>query len=107
MQTLVAYDVTNDKLRCKIADECMNAGLVRTQFSVFLGELDEKQRILLVTRIREHFDRYLDEEDDNPDENLLVQIFPICASDFAKSIEMTRSENLAVDPVNFPDVLVV
>jgi CRISPR-associated protein Cas2 len=36
---LVMYDITNDRIRGKIADACMDYGLDRIQFSAFYGRL--------------------------------------------------------------------
>ncbi len=36
---LVMYDITNDRVRGKIADACLDYGLDRIQFSAFYGKL--------------------------------------------------------------------
>ncbi len=41
---LVVYDISSDKARKKVADHLLNLGLVRAQFSVFIGTL-EKNRL--------------------------------------------------------------
>lgn len=41
---LVVYDISADKARKKVADHLLNLGLVRAQFSVFIGML-EKNRL--------------------------------------------------------------
>ncbi|MEZ4961208.1 MAG: CRISPR-associated endonuclease Cas2 [Saprospiraceae bacterium] len=37
---LIAYDIENDRLRTKTADQLLAAGCIRLQKSVFAGELD-------------------------------------------------------------------
>ena len=39
MQTLIVYDIPNDRIRGKIADVCLDYGLDRIQWSAFLGDL--------------------------------------------------------------------
>lgn len=41
---LVVYDISADKARKKVADQLLNMGLVRAQFSVFIGTI-EKNRL--------------------------------------------------------------
>jgi len=44
MLTWVIYDISNDKIRKKISDLCLNKGLKRVQKSVFLGKINKNQR---------------------------------------------------------------
>ena len=39
MQSLLIYDIPDDRARQKIADACLDYGLQRIQYSAFLGEL--------------------------------------------------------------------
>ncbi len=39
MRCLLFYDITNDRIRTKIADACLDYGLDRVQYSVFTGLL--------------------------------------------------------------------
>lgn len=36
---LVVYDITSDKARKKVSEQLLNLGLVRAQYSVFIGTL--------------------------------------------------------------------
>jgi CRISPR-associated endonuclease Cas2 len=36
---IVVYDITSNKSRKKIADQLLNLGLIRAQYSVFIGDL--------------------------------------------------------------------
>lgn len=53
VSVLVLYDVENDRIRDKLADLCMNYGLVRIQFSAFLGKINRNRRQELSLRIRD------------------------------------------------------
>ena len=37
------YDISSDKLRKKISDRMLDLGLIRVQYSVFLGTLDNNR----------------------------------------------------------------
>ena len=39
MLCLVLYDITSNKARKKVADHLLNQGLIRAQYSVFIGTL--------------------------------------------------------------------
>lgn len=43
MLALVIYDISRDKSRKKVADHLLDLGLVRTQYSVFLGTVDKNR----------------------------------------------------------------
>lgn len=61
------YDIVKDKARTKIAKHCLQAGLYRVQYSVFLGTLTENERDSLQLEIEE----LMNEETDS------VYIFPM------------------------------
>jgi CRISPR-associated protein Cas2 len=71
MHTLVIYDISDDDLRSRIAQLCMDYGLVRIQKSAFLGRIDSQRRKSLIRA----FERRLESESDN------IQIFVICDAD--------------------------
>lgn len=48
---LVMYDITNDRIRGKVADACLDYGLDRIQFSAFYGRLGRNHREELMLRI--------------------------------------------------------
>jgi len=72
--TWVIYDISNDRIRTKIAKLCKNAGLYRVQKSVFLGEI-EKNRL---DELHLECETLIDETTDS------VYIFPMCGEDFRK-----------------------
>jgi len=73
MITLVIYDITDDRIRNKIAKVCKRFGLVRIQKSAFLGYLCSARRKELSSKLR----RTLRKEKGN------IQIFVICKADIA------------------------
>lgn len=52
MYTLVIYDITDDKLRMKIAKACEEHGLSRVQKSAFLGRITPVMRKSLIDRLK-------------------------------------------------------
>ncbi len=51
---MLLYDITSDRIRNKIADTCLNYGLDRTQYSVFVGDLSrnhQEELMLKCTRL--------------------------------------------------------
>jgi len=73
---ILIYDISNDRVRGKVADACLDYGLDRIQFSAFAGELSQGHQEELMLKI----------EDLMGDETGSVQLFPICAQDWAKRL---------------------
>ena len=71
MQTLVIYDIPDDKIRNKIGNACKDYGLERIQYSAFLGEINHNRRDELFQRLR----RTLGREEGN------IQVYPLCDKD--------------------------
>lgn len=71
----VLYDIKNDRCRSKVSKLCMQAGLYRVQFSVFLGSLDAHEKDTLRLQIED----YIDEEIDK------VYIFPMNKSELQQT----------------------
>jgi CRISPR-associated protein Cas2 len=44
LRTLVIYDIEDDRIRLRISETCLDYGLVRIQFSAFLGTLNRNKR---------------------------------------------------------------
>ncbi|MHB1679246.1 MAG: CRISPR-associated endonuclease Cas2 [bacterium] len=70
----VIYDITDDKVRAKIAKICKNKGLYRVQKSVFLGTLNNNQ----LDELKLICDDIINANIDS------VYIFPMCGEDFKK-----------------------
>ena len=89
LRTLVIYDIENDKIRLKISDTCLDYGLVRIQYSAFLGTLNRNKREELFLRLTSILDENVGK--------ILLQ--PICQKDLK---DVLIKENEKPDE---PDVL--
>ena len=76
MLTWVMYDIPKNKVRSKVAKACLEAGIYRVQYSVFLGDLDNAQRRELQMKIEGLIDLDVDS----------VYLFPMCSDDFKKCV---------------------
>lgn len=74
MQTLLIYDIPDDRVRTKIADVCLDYGLQRIQYSAFLGELSRTHQEELLLKIKQKLGR-------KPGN---VQLFPLDEQTWAK-----------------------
>lgn len=55
---LVLYDISDDRLRAKVADACLDYGLERVQYSAFIGELGQVHQRELEMKFRELVGRH-------------------------------------------------
>lgn len=74
MLVWVVYDISNDKVRLKVAKICKNYGLYRVQKSAFLGDINKNQKDELILQCKD----ITNEEKDS------VYVFPMCDEDFKK-----------------------
>lgn len=72
--TLLVYDIPDDRKRLKVADACLDYGLDRIQFSAFLGWLLPTQQEELFLKVK----KILGKKPGN------IQMFPVCAEDWRK-----------------------
>jgi CRISPR-associated protein Cas2 len=78
MHLLLIYDITDDRVRSKVANVCEDYGLDRIQFSAFYGRLSRNLQEELMLRV----------------EGLLsnspgrVQLIPISTTDWGKRLEV-------------------
>ena len=72
MQTLIVYDIPNDRIRGKISDVCLDYGLDRIQWSAFLGDLTRTHQEELWQKLSD----VLGKQPGN------IQLFPLCESDW-------------------------
>ena len=108
MQTLVIYDIGDDRLRSRVERACRDHAMVRTQYSAFLGELDDTRRKRLIQCVLELVEeRKAEETPDQKAQALFILVFPMCAADFAKATAITREGNGPADPVALPAVLIL
>lgn len=74
MLTWIIYDITETKVRSKIAKACKDKGLYRVQKSVFLGDINKN----VLDELKIMFDDLIDAGTDS------VYMFPMCEEDFKK-----------------------
>lgn len=81
LHVLVIYDISDDRVRTKVADACLDYGLDRVQNSAFFGQLPRKLQQELMLRIG----RLLGNTTG------IVQLVPISPSDWAKRLEVRNA----------------
>ncbi|MBX6773568.1 MAG: CRISPR-associated endonuclease Cas2, partial [Chloroflexi bacterium] len=52
MRCLVIYDISENRARLRVAEICLDYGLLRVQYSAFLGHLTRAQQVELMRRVR-------------------------------------------------------
>jgi CRISPR-associated protein Cas2 len=57
MQSLLIYDIPDDRARQKVADACLDYGLQRIQFSAFCGDLTRTHQRALFVEIKKRLGR--------------------------------------------------
>jgi CRISPR-associated protein Cas2 len=77
----VVYDISNDAIRTKVADDCLDYGLRRIQFSAFLGNLSRAHQQELLHKVRRRLGR-------SPGR---IAVFPLCDTDFQSRLEAVSS----------------
>jgi len=80
MQTLVVYDIPNDRARTKIADACQDYGLDRIQYSAFLGDLQRTHQEELLIKIGKQLGK-------RPGK---IHLFSICEKDWRLKLEIIQ-----------------
>lgn len=78
MLVFLLYDITDDRIRHKVAVACEDYGLDRLQFSAFYGELSRNLQEELMLRI----DKLLGNEPGR------VQLIPISTAEWNKRLEV-------------------
>ena len=87
MRVLLVYDIPDDAKRAKIADVCLDYGLERIQYSAFSGQLAATFQDEIILKIR----KVLGKKPGN------IQLFPVCADDWAKR-KIILQEEVACKP---------
>ena len=80
MKCLLVYDIPDDSTRTNVADFCLDYGLDRIQYSAFLGNLSRTHQEELILKIKKRLGK----------QNAKVQLFPLCATDWAQRLEYIR-----------------
>ncbi len=83
MQTLVIYDIPNDRVRNRVAERCKDAGLARIQYSAFIGDLNHNRREALFLKLRQT----LGKKSGN------IRLYPLCDKDLRLTKEIAVSES--------------
>jgi CRISPR-associated protein Cas2 len=78
MRVILAYDITDDKARLKVAEACLDYGLDRIQMSTFAGRLTRNMREELFLLIRKLT---------HNKGGATVTIMPICEKDWDARLE--------------------
>ncbi|MCS6908441.1 MAG: CRISPR-associated endonuclease Cas2 [Anaerolineales bacterium] len=79
--TLVIYDIPDDRRRTKVAEVCLDYGLDRIQFSAFLGWLLPTQQEELFLKLK----KTLGKQKGN------IQLFNICLADWRRRKVLDQS----------------
>jgi len=77
---LVIYDISNDRIRDKVATACQDYGLDRIQYSAFLGQLSRTHQEELMLRVKALLG----------DEEGCIQLIPISAANWGDRLEVGR-----------------
>ena len=72
MRILLIYDISNDRVRTRVADACLDYGLQRIQFSAFLGTLTRTHQEELMLRIKKLLGKRAGQ----------IQLVPVCERDW-------------------------
>lgn len=79
MRCLVVYDITDDKLRGKVADILLDYGLDRIQYSAFVGQLARTHIEELCAKVRRRVGKTA---------GVNVQVFSICERDWDERVDI-------------------
>lgn len=80
MNCIVVYDISDDSLRTKVADICLDYGLQRIQLSAFLGDLSTNRQGELLQKIARRAGK----------RQVKVHLFPLCERDFRLRKQVIR-----------------
>lgn len=78
---LLLYDVSDDRIRSKIATACEDYGLDRIQYSAFYGRLNRNLQEELMLKIRQLL----------ADQPGRIQLVPVSSDDWKKRIEVENA----------------
>ncbi|MBN2007612.1 MAG: CRISPR-associated endonuclease Cas2 [Anaerolineae bacterium] len=85
MQVLLVYDITDNRIRGKVADICLDYGLERIQYSAFQGDLARVYQEEIMHKLEKKLGKAPGK----------IQLFPLCARDWGARINIIRE---APDP---------
>lgn len=85
---LVCYDIEDDRVRQKVADFCLDKGLERIQYSVFLGSMTHTLARDLAAQIRAKMGRNEGQ----------VRFIPVCDKDWRQSFRIQVGQHMGEKP---------
>lgn len=83
MHTLLLYDISNDRIRTKVACACEDYGLDRIQYSAFYGRLSRNHQEELMLYICDLLGK----------EAGVVQLIPVSSRDWDKRMEIGQGDH--------------
>lgn len=86
----LVYDITNNTLRNKISEKCLDFGLYRFQKSVFFGELDQSR----MNDLAEEIEYLLDSEEGTDEDSVLLS--PVCTACIDKRLVIGKNFNIGM-----------
>lgn len=72
----VMYDIKEDRIRTKVSKFCVQSGLNRVQYSVFLGQIEPNEKDILMLKCQQ----IINEETDS------VYIFPMSKDELRDTV---------------------
>jgi CRISPR-associated protein Cas2 len=81
MYTLIVYDITNNRIRKRVADACLDYGMQRIQKSAFLGDMNRNRQDELMVRLSKELG----------DKKGNIQLFPLCQTDLSQRKQLDNS----------------
>lgn len=84
----LVYDITDNNLRNKVSEKCLDFGLYRFQKSVFFGELDPEK----MNDLAEEIEQVLDHEEGNEEDSVLLS--PVCTTCLEKRLVIGKNFNI-------------
>lgn len=84
----LVYDITDNNLRNKVSEKCLDFGLYRFQKSVFFGELDQEK----MNDLAEEIEQVLDHEEGTEEDSVLLS--PVCTTCLEKRLVIGKNFNI-------------
>ncbi len=78
MRVLLVYDISNNKIRGKVADVCQDYGLDRAQYSAFWGDLARVHQEELMEKLHKRLGK-------SPGK---IYLFPLCEKDWNARVQI-------------------
>ncbi len=85
MHCLLVYDISDDRVRTRVADACLDYGLDRIQYSAFYGDLSRNYQEELFLKVK----ALLGKKEGN------IQLFVICERDWESRLVYPAGSSMA------------